>query len=401
MAKKLTILVTDGENRSSLAVTRSLGKCCHKIIVSSKIKTSISASSKYCFKSYILSDPLSTPKDYSNEVIHLIRRESVDVVYPMTEATIYALNNVRKEIEARCILASVEADQFDTISNKFELFQRAKQMGLSIPETLFVQSKYDLKTKIDQINHFPVVVKPGRSKIKKGNSYISASVRYARSKGELIRLYDTIEALDYPSMIQEKIQGPGTGLFTLFDEDKHLALFSHQRIREKPPSGGVSVVCQSVPIDPEMAEASNRLLASVKWRGVAMVEFKRDLTDGQAKLMEINGRFWGSLQLAISSGVDFPLLLLDYLHEVRQTTHQIKYQAGLKLKWLLGTLDHLLIRLKTPRPIATDSGALSYRFDSLMDFLRIYDRMTTFDVLKLDDMKPFISEVRQYVKDLL
>jgi hypothetical protein len=36
-----------------------------------------------------------------------------------------------------------------------------------------------------------------------------------------------------------------------------------------------------------------------------MVEFKDDGVNPPC-LMEINGRFWGSLQLAIDAGVDFP-----------------------------------------------------------------------------------------------
>ena len=147
-------------------------------------------------------------------------------------------------------------------------------------------------------------------------------------------------------MIQEKIIGPGTGLFTLYDTNRHLALFSHRRIREKPPSGGVSVVSESVPLDKEMVAAADKLLSAVGWTGVAMVEFKRDLKDGKAKLMEINGRFWGTLQLAVSSGVDFPVLLLEYLQGKPPADPIANYEIGHKLKWFLGTLDHLIIRLK-------------------------------------------------------
>ena len=136
---------------------------------------------------------------------------------------------------------------------------------------------------------------------------------YAENKAILENLYKTKEVLKYPSMIQEKIIGPGTGLFTLYDKNRHLALFSHKRIREKPPSGGVSVVSESVPLDNEMVDAADKLLSAVGWTGVAMVEFKRDVRDGKAKLMEINGRFWGTLQLAVASGVDFPVLLIEYL----------------------------------------------------------------------------------------
>ena len=39
-----------------------------------------------------------------------------------------------------------------------------------------------------------------------------------------------------------------------------------------------------------------------------MVEMKRDNRDGQFKLMEINPKFWGSLDLSIQAGVNFPYL---------------------------------------------------------------------------------------------
>ncbi len=50
----------------------------------------------------------------------------------------------------------------------------------------------------------------------------------------------------------------------------------------------------------------SRCCGALDWTGVAMVEFKLDARDGVAKLMEINGRFWGSLQLADRRGRRFP-----------------------------------------------------------------------------------------------
>jgi len=50
------------------------------------------------------------------------------------------------------------------------------------------------------------------------------------------------------------------------------------------------------------------LLDYVGWHGVAMVEFNVS-SRGIPYLIELNGRFWGSLRLAIDAGVDFPWLL--------------------------------------------------------------------------------------------
>src|SRR5206468_12795896 len=74
-------------------------------------------------------------------------------------------------------------------------------------------------------------------------------------------------------------------------------------------TGSGSSLRESTPPPPDMAEAARTLLEALQWHGVAMVEFKRDARDGLPRLMEINGRFWNSLPLAIASGVDFPFLL--------------------------------------------------------------------------------------------
>jgi len=88
-----------------------------------------------------------------------------------------------------------------------------------------------------------------------------------------------------------------------------LALFTHRRLREYPPSGGASTLRESAR-DAALEDAAVRLLRHIGWTGVAMVEFKRR-QDG-FHLMEINPRFWGSLALAVDAGVNFPLLLVKW-----------------------------------------------------------------------------------------
>jgi predicted ATP-grasp superfamily ATP-dependent carboligase len=265
-----------------------------------------------------------------------------------------------------------------------------------------VDNRDDFLVKKNAVHQFPVVIKPAMSKIPIKDGFLSTGVKYAHDKIELEKLYETEPALDFPSMIQEKVIGPGTGLFTLFQNGRHLALFSHQRLREKPPSGGVSVVCESVALDEEMVEASQKLLAAVDWQGVAMVEFKRDLRDGQAKLMEINGRFWGSLQLAIASGVDFPVL---FLHQLTQSAQKRgaddNYRIGLRMKWFLGTLDHLIIRLSRNNSVLNLPPGSGSKIQALYDFLKLKEKNTVFDVIDRKDIGPFWSELQAYLIAIL
>jgi predicted ATP-grasp superfamily ATP-dependent carboligase len=130
----------------------------------------------------------------------------------------------------------------------------------------------------------------------------------------------------------------------MYGQEGPVAWFAHRRLREKPPAGGVSVLCESVPVDPVMRGYAEGLLSAAGWFGPAMVEFRVD-PDGKPWLMEVNGRFWGSLQLAIDCGVDFPWLLYQ-LCRGDQVAAPEHYEVGRRLRWLLGDLDHLLLQLR-------------------------------------------------------
>ena len=104
--------------------------------------------------------------------------------------------------------------------------------------------------------------------------------------------------------------------------------------------------CQSVTLNPKLVDYSVRLLRAMHWEGVAMVEYRYDAAADRAVLMEVNGRFWGSLPLALHAGVDFPYLLyLSTLDELDAAPAR-PYKVGVKCrlvagdtKWLYGVLS--------------------------------------------------------------
>jgi predicted ATP-grasp superfamily ATP-dependent carboligase len=396
----MKVLVTDGENRSALAVVRSLGRRGCRVVVTAHEARSLASSSKFCAQGLAVPDPLRQGAQYASVICAIAEREAIDMIFPMTEQSIHLLNQCRDLLPARTILACPPAEKVQAITDKAALCRLAARIGVPVPQTLYLKDADDLGSQLASIDRYPVVVKPALSRIPEGQNFLPAGVKYAASREELELLYATDRALRYPSMIQEKIEGPGTGLFTLFDRDRHLALFSHRRLREKPPWGGVSVVSESIPLDEEMVADSGRLLSAVEWTGVAMVEYKRDLRDGKAKLMEINGRFWGSLQLAIACGVDFPGLLLDYLQGNRPDPVR-DYLVGHRLKWIFGSLDHVYIRLKNKKENLFLPPGLPSRWQAVIEFLKIREKNVSYDSFDRKDPSPFWFEGRLYLQDLL
>jgi predicted ATP-grasp superfamily ATP-dependent carboligase len=394
----MKVLVTDGENRSALSVTRSLGRKGNNVIVTGAATGNLAAASRFCQKSYATSSALQEGGKFAEEITMIAVKERVDVILPMTEQSIYQLNKVKDDLPRSLVLACALPEAMEAVSNKYRLFQLAQSISVPMPETVFIDGCEDFRTKRLNISSFPVVVKPAFSKIPEGDGLISAGVMYASNQAELTELYETKPVLQYPSLIQEMIIGEGTGLFTLFDVDKHLVLFAHQRILEKPPSGGVSVVSQSISLDLDMVKTSKKLLEAVGWKGVAMVEFKRDIRDGRAKLIEINGRFWGSLQLAVSAGIDFPSLYLDYCFDKKPAGLLADYRTGHRLKWLFGMLDHLVIRLKKKDHLRGLGLAIPTGWQLCRNLYNGGDGGTSYDVLDFDDLGPFWIEAKHYGK---
>jgi predicted ATP-grasp superfamily ATP-dependent carboligase len=204
---------------------------------------------------------------------------------------------------------------------------------------------------------------------------------------------EQIPADAYPVLLQQQINGFGLGVSVLLWESDLIAAFAHRRIREKPPSGGVSVLRESIPLDGRLLSQSLALLRNFKWKGVAMVEYKIDGDSGIPYLMEINGRFWGSLQLAIDAGVDFPNLLVQ-LALGANPKPVTTYRTGVRSRWEWGDIDHLLaIMLRPSKPISTPPTVPKLqRFGAIADFVRGFNRINRTEVFRRDDPRPFYRE---------
>ena len=191
----------------------------------------------------------------------------------------------------------------------------------------------------------------------------------------------------YPLLVQRRIVGPGRGVFILIWEGCVCAAFGHRRIRE------------SVAVPGELLEKSRRLLEYFGWNGVAMVEFKEDEVTGTPYLMEVNARFWGSLQLAIDSGVDFPKILVD-LATGKERAPSPPAKVGVRSRWLWGDVDHLIAALRAPRSFRRSFSDVPTPWGALQNFLVPWRPGNRLEVLRLSDPGPFLRESAEWFRAL-
>jgi predicted ATP-grasp superfamily ATP-dependent carboligase len=74
-----------------------------------------------------------------------------------------------------------------------------------------------------------------------------------------------------------------------------------------PPGAGDTVLGRVVAPDPQLSAGIARLVAELGWTGLAQVELFR-ASDGLVSITDFNGRFYGSMALAIRAGVNVPAI---------------------------------------------------------------------------------------------
>lgn len=393
------ILILDGMQRSTLAAVRSLGRKGLRITVGEHVIPCLSSSSKYCADTFMYRSPLRYPREFLADLSEYLEKCRHDFVLPMTDVTSYLLASQRGAMSDLTHVIVAELEPYERASDKGRLVQLAEAIGVRVPRTYFLENIADFQT-IERNLQYPVVLKPRKSKYLTPTGWVIGSVSYASTREGVIGILRSNDSRAPLPLIQEKIEGPGVGAFFLMSQGSEVASFFHKRLREKPPSGGVSVLRESIPIMGNIRDSALKLLGALSWNGVAMVEFKLDVRSNQPFLMEINPRFWGSLQLAVDSGVDFPYLL--YRLEAGEEVLVVRdYSFGIKSRWLMGDLDHFLIRLfKSGKSLHLPKDAPG-RLSVLLDFLRFHQPGLKYEIESRDDPGPCWFELRDYLGKLL
>ena len=388
-----TVLVTDGEQRAALAIVRSLGRLGYRVVVGSSRARALAGASRYAARSVRFRNPLENPARYADEVLEAAVREAAQVVLPVTDHSLIAVLPRRADF-GTAVIPFPDAPLHAELSDKGRVMEAARALGIQVPGQQVVESR---EAAPPGGLRFPLVIKPTRSVVPTAGGLLRLGVRYATTPEQLRTVLAGIPVEGFPVLLQERVMGPGVGVFLLIHEGNPLAQFAHRRIREKPPSGGVSVYRESIPVPAGLGDSSLALLRSFDWSGVAMVEYKLDAATGQPFLMEINGRFWGSLQLAVDAGVDFPAMLVDTALG-RVPAPVTSYRSGIRSRWWLGDVDHLLARFRrSPEALSLPPGAPG-RGRALMDFLGLWWPGDRAEIFRWNDPRPQARELADWVR---
>ena len=335
------VLVLDGHSAAALAFTRSLGRAGHWVTVGSNQGIHSPANfSRYCRLSVRYPVPSQDASVFAEAVLGIAREHAIDLVVPVTDWTVLPLSKYREQFHGVSRLAVGPHSALGFAGDKFKTISLARELRIPVPETALIQSLDELNSVAANFG-FPVVVKDRFSAGWEGNRAILGSVSYAYSRDDLKQKVEHRLRAAGDVLVQQFVAGEGIGFSCMCVEENLCLPFMWLRLRETDPRGSGSSARISIPITGEVRESSSALVKGVGLQGISMVEFKRPHSGGAAVLMEINARPWGSLQLPISSGIDYPLHLANWLLEGKLPPQEIEYRRGIVCRRMVSELTHL------------------------------------------------------------
>ncbi|SDA18617.1 Predicted ATP-dependent carboligase, ATP-grasp superfamily [Nitrosospira sp. Nsp18] len=251
----------------------------------------------------------SSREGVARQVVALAHALKPCHVMAISEGDIALLNNHRSLFgEIRLLIPT--AENMAWVLDKTKTYVMAEPLGIQVPKSFKLRSMDDWDTIMPRL-YFPVVLKwrdPNAVAAKLSAAGLKLEkMIYCHNPADLHAVLTPYIAIGEFPLVQEYCPGYGLGQFVFMHKGNALLTFQHRRVSEWPPEGGFSSTCEAVPLTEHrvLMEKSIALLRSIGWEGVGMVEYRFDPLTGQAALMEINGRFWGSLPLAYHCGAAF------------------------------------------------------------------------------------------------
>jgi predicted ATP-grasp superfamily ATP-dependent carboligase len=334
------VLVLQVDNHIGLTVARALGR-----EGVSCLGVSYKGKAFGCYSRYLQGYATCQPGDAEEMIavtMELIALAKPDFVMAVSESLMKQLNEHRSELPEKTQLLFAEQSILDQAFDKSRALAIAKHLGIPIPASYQPETIVRERAMPEGVT-FPVVLKPPRAYEAAPWKALNFQYRHCGSAQEVLGILDQFVGAPYFPLVQQYCPGHGAGIELCMHGGEPITAFQHERIRENPPSGGVSVMRRSARLSEPLLKDAVRLLQAMEWNGVAMVEFRYDPTSGQYWLMEINGRFWGSLSLPVLCGVNFPYVLLESMGYGRLPKRKLgDYPIDVKCQQLSADLHWLL-----------------------------------------------------------
>jgi predicted ATP-grasp superfamily ATP-dependent carboligase len=257
--------------------------------------------------------PLATDEEsYIRSLKKIIVEKKISVLIPCIEEEVFAIARHAADLKTTGVnFLLPDLAVLSQAADKGMATMTAGRHGIPCPKSLVISREQDFAETKRAVEAFalqcpaPWILKPT----------IGRGMRGVSHAGSIDRVMTILEDQSRDFILQEFIPAPVGNMHIvglLFGKEGDVVRqFSSRSFRTMYPGGGPATGGISIYV-PEIIEQTRQLLSLIgPWRGPLMVEWLRDPRDSRFKFIEINPRLWGYNSLAVGSGLNFPVAVVD------------------------------------------------------------------------------------------
>jgi len=367
----IKVLITNGENLRALMFLRAIAN--HKdveIHVAAKRKFSACFFSKYCKHKVIIVDCNENKKLFIKQLAEYIRLNKIDVFIPINSVEVGTVLDNCDSLPKELIIPFVDAKLFHKVNDKWEFAKIMHECKITIPKTI----------KIDNISHleklqidYPAIIKVRKSAGSKGVVKVSDKEELISKFKETTKNHKLTEN-ELP-LVQEYIEnGESYGAAAICKDGKVLSVMVYKNLRQYPIQHGTSTSRITVH-DEEIEKGVKRILEHIKWHGVVQIDIIKK--DDKYYFLEMNPRFYTSLNITVKSGLNYPYYLC-MLNDRESDSIPKKYK------------DRVVCKIFIPDTIVFIKSVFRKNNYPFKEFLNIGFKEVYYDDIDWKDILPFI-----------
>jgi predicted ATP-grasp superfamily ATP-dependent carboligase len=304
------VLVTGSEHPAGLAALRGLSAAGFEPWAAVQTRGAPGARSRTATGIVDVPDARTEPDAFVDALAEAARRLNAAAVLPGTEAALLALAGRRDAFPASIAVGDAPESVLRRATDKTALALLALRAGLDTPPTRIVIAEDGLAADYDL--SFPAVVKPLRSELTTADGGLRRfEAHRVESRAELDRALR--ELPDQVGLVQPYIEGRLISVNGVSWRGSVEGMHQHVVYRVWPERCGHLAYAETIPLGEERGRAVAAFMRELDWSGVFNLQLIE--RDGRQYVIDLNPRFYHSLGLAVSAGVNLPAiwasLLLD------------------------------------------------------------------------------------------
>jgi predicted ATP-grasp superfamily ATP-dependent carboligase len=321
------VLVTDGEQRASLAACRSLAEAGYEVTVAAARRPAAGHWSRACAVRLLTTDPDVRPDGFVSELAAFAREHRCDALLPGSDRSVLLISQSRASFADDLLLGLPDQGAVTRSLDKIALLEAAANAGLDAPPSRVCRSRKEILAAADDLT-LPVVLKPWRTVLSTATGLRQQAIAIARSR---VELEDASHEGSGPCIVQRfepfarRLSCGG-----LMTDDGITGFLVAEFQRTWPPAAGAVSFGETVAAPYGLAERAQELLRTIGWRGIFELEVL-DLGHERFAAIDLNPRVFGWLALAVAAGVDLPRLWIEWVTGRRPRGSQPV--LGVRYRW--------------------------------------------------------------------